>query len=202
MPIHETLVAAIEALNEWYAMFKIHPQSGAAAGRRGHQEEWDLVVQCGHTRLQCWPRARCVEPSHSTSSLPSSRTRHRRLYHERSGQPTFWTEYSATYCTRIQKGRRQQLRQLSIVQCGKSLTSTLVWSSTKETFACFAKTSQKPRGYAIWGHIPVLQDLRGSCKTGLCNFKGLAKQGWEVGGWGRDPKKCTGRDWGMGSSTI
>jgi len=24
----------------------------------------------------------------------------------------------------------------------------------------------------------------------------------EVGGWGRDPKKCTGKDWGMGSSTI
>jgi len=24
----------------------------------------------------------------------------------------------------------------------------------------------------------------------------------EVGGWGRDPKKCTGRDWGMRSSTI
>jgi len=24
----------------------------------------------------------------------------------------------------------------------------------------------------------------------------------EVGGWGRDPKKCTGRDWGMGSRTI
>ena len=24
----------------------------------------------------------------------------------------------------------------------------------------------------------------------------------EVGGWGRDPNKCTGRDWGMGSSTI
>jgi len=24
----------------------------------------------------------------------------------------------------------------------------------------------------------------------------------EVGGWGRDPKKCMGRDWGMGSSTI
>ena len=24
----------------------------------------------------------------------------------------------------------------------------------------------------------------------------------EVGGWGRDPKQCTGRDWGMGSSTI
>jgi len=24
----------------------------------------------------------------------------------------------------------------------------------------------------------------------------------EVGGWGRDPKKCTGRVWRMGSSTI
>jgi len=24
----------------------------------------------------------------------------------------------------------------------------------------------------------------------------------EVGGWGRYPKKCTERDWGMGSSTI
>jgi len=21
----------------------------------------------------------------------------------------------------------------------------------------------------------------------------------EIGGWGRDPNKCTGRDWGMGS---
>ena len=27
-------------------------------------------------------------------------------------------------------------------------------------------------------------------------------QGGEVGGWGRDPKKYMGRDWGMGSSTI
>ena len=25
---------------------------------------------------------------------------------------------------------------------------------------------------------------------------------WEVGGWGQDPKNGTGRDWGMGSSTI
>ena len=24
----------------------------------------------------------------------------------------------------------------------------------------------------------------------------------EVGGWGRDPKICMGRHWGMGSSTI
>jgi len=30
---------------------------------------------------------------------------------------------------------------------------------------------------------------------------GTDKNG-EVGGWGRDQKICTGRDWGMGSSTI
>ena len=41
--------------------------------------------------------------------------------------------------------------------------------------------------------------------TSICEYdaeilsKGLRG---EVGGWGRDPKKCTGRDWGMGSSTI
>ena len=27
-------------------------------------------------------------------------------------------------------------------------------------------------------------------------------KGQEVGGWGGDPKKCTGSIWGMGSSTI
>ena len=31
---------------------------------------------------------------------------------------------------------------------------------------------------------------------------GKPDAGREVGGWGQDPKKCTGRDWGMGSSTI
>ena len=29
----------------------------------------------------------------------------------------------------------------------------------------------------------------------------IPRQG-EVEGWGRDPKICTGRHWGMGSSTI
>jgi len=40
----------------------------------------------------------------------------------------------------------------------------------------------------------VLKDCFGFCFS--CTGFG------EVGGWGRDPKKCTGRDWGMGSSTI
>ena len=35
----------------------------------------------------------------------------------------------------------------------------------------------------------------------LCLFCHIPLKG-EVGGWGRDPKKCTGRDWGMGSSTT
>ena len=35
-----------------------------------------------------------------------------------------------------------------------------------------------------------------------CSSCPVGYQSWEVGGWGRDPKKCTGRDWGMGSSTI
>ena len=34
----------------------------------------------------------------------------------------------------------------------------------------------------------------------VCKQRG--KGDGEVGGWGRDPKKCTGRDWGMGSSSI
>ena len=32
-----------------------------------------------------------------------------------------------------------------------------------------------------------------------CSCEGTYR---EVGGWGRDPKKSTGRNWGMGSSTI
>ena len=32
--------------------------------------------------------------------------------------------------------------------------------------------------------------------------RGNGRAWGEVGGWGRDPKKCMGRDWGMGSSTI
>ena len=34
------------------------------------------------------------------------------------------------------------------------------------------------------------------------NIPGIYVSSREVGGWGREPKKCTGRDWEMGSSTI
>jgi len=40
-----------------------------------------------------------------------------------------------------------------------------------------------------------------SCQTHECVMSHTYMRR-EVGGWGRDPKKCTGRDWGMGSSTI
>ena len=41
------------------------------------------------------------------------------------------------------------------------------------------------------------------CVTQLFhNIMRFCERVGDVGGWGRDPKKCTGRDWGMGSSTI
>jgi len=43
---------------------------------------------------------------------------------------------------------------------------------------------------------------RDSFRCGVMARQALLRQLREVGGWGRDPKKCTGRDWGMGSSTI
>ena len=36
----------------------------------------------------------------------------------------------------------------------------------------------------------------------VCVLTHLYVEYGEVGGWGRDPKKCTGRGWGMGSKTI
>ena len=38
-------------------------------------------------------------------------------------------------------------------------------------------------------------------KRPICIVQPIASGG-EVGGWGRDPKKCTGSIWGMGSSNI
>ena len=38
--------------------------------------------------------------------------------------------------------------------------------------------------------------------THVSNIVLYCSEWWEVGGWGRDPKKCTGSIWGMGSSTI
>ena len=42
------------------------------------------------------------------------------------------------------------------------------------------------------------------CPDSICACDMTHSYGWlgEVGGWGRDSKKCTGRDWSMGSSTI
>jgi len=36
----------------------------------------------------------------------------------------------------------------------------------------------------------------------MCALQALLRDSREVGGWVRDPKKYTRRDWGMGSSTI
>jgi len=47
----------------------------------------------------------------------------------------------------------------------------------------------------IYSHMCVARSHTEVSFTYTCVYR-------EVGGWGRDPKKCTGRDWGMGSSTI
>jgi len=53
---------------------------------------------------------------------------------------------------------------------------------------------------ASYGSSPPCINIR-ACFISLFSTS-LCRSRWEVGGWGRDPKKCTGRDWGMGSSTI
>ena len=59
----------------------------------------------------------------------------------------------------------------------------------------------------IHGHVTHMSHVTHSHVTrmNLAAYMGRwrgVKWTLEVGGWGRDPKKCTGRDWGMGSSTI
>ena len=56
-------------------------------------------------------------------------------------------------------------------------------------------------------HCSTLQYATTHCNTlqhtaTHCNALLVDTPYREVGGWGRDPKKCTGRGWGMGSSTI
>jgi len=68
-------------------------------------------------------------------------------------------------------------------------------------------------GYFNWGNtfaslfpsrLSLRKDPRTFCTQSShlspAEYHGLREP--EVGGWGRDPKKCTGRGWGMGSSTI
>jgi len=48
------------------------------------------------------------------------------------------------------------------------------------------------------GHVLSSHGLQFKTRVRACG----RVSGGEVGGWGRDPKKCTGSIWGMGSSTI
>jgi len=53
---------------------------------------------------------------------------------------------------------------------------------------------------ALLRNMAVLRYVYSIFSSIFLSWHGYAHR--EVGGWGRDPKKCTGRDWGMGSSTI
>jgi len=85
-------------------------------------------------------------------------------------------------------GRTRALARLSHMQ-HFSLTQDERVTNGMNTCTCAAVTN------AI--HQSHEQDWR--VTNGM---DGSRMQEGEVGGWGRDPQKCTGRDWGMGSSTI
>jgi len=69
-----------------------------------------------------------------------------------------------------------------------------------EELVMYADVTGKPRldMMEVQQHRDKLNAVAGKKKD---DAHGICSCG-EVGGWGRDPKKCTGRDWGMGSSTI
>jgi len=91
-----------------------------------------------------------------------------------------------------------QRNQVSFVKESKSLLSKNLRLFCQKILVSFVKEtrsllSKKLRLFCrIYMHVSSIMHL---------SSKQL-NTSREVGGWGRDPKKCTGRDWGMGSSTI
>ena len=77
-------------------------------------------------------------------------------------------------------------------------------SETFMTFICDAAETQKTDcGWDSLSLNPcVLSRNLCDSKDQICTWIQGWNIWWEMGGWGRDPKKCTGRGWGMGSSTI
>jgi len=62
--------------------------------------------------------------------------------------------------------------------------------------------SQNAQNASKMYNISHICDILLSDMAGEMTVEPVSSTRGEVGGWGRDPKKCTGRDWGMGSSTI
>jgi len=77
---------------------------------------------------------------------------------------------------------------------------TCVYLSTPPSNRIFIRTPITPTTLIIWSVCHDICVSIYSCVTRVHPSTTLSNR--EVGGWGRDPKKCTGRDWGMGSSTI
>jgi len=94
--------------------------------------------------------------------------------HMRRDSVTRWL-HSFTSMTR--------LVHLCEYHCQKNNCQKIVPTYWRDSFGC-----------ATW-HVTLSRDNMVVEKNKCYNSR-------EVGGWGRDPKKCTGRDWGMGSSTI
>jgi len=113
-----------------------------------------------------------------------------------------------SYRVLLQKSSRMQTPFLSAIRTGHSVLdcscanviSFYMCKRAKEP--CKRWTSAKQHCKSSFWHTAKNDDVCTSPKemTFACNVVDYAHR--EVGGWGRDPKKCTGRDWGMGSSTI
>ena len=82
----------------------------------------------------------------------------------------------------------------------RTLSLSLWWR--RQSWACLIcvwRSVSISVSLPLFSHPSSLMHTRTHCWTTIIYFCGACR---EVGGWGRDPKKCTGRDWGMGSSNI
>ena len=123
---------------------------------------------------------------------PMSEPRRRRVQYCWSVLHNTWTAPGTWWFSSPTPPRETRPRILYVVCCRK-LVCRYPALMCKDT--CTPDPQKKNLKSQLWRDVTVEY-----CT--LCYLlRKIGLQG-EVGGWGRDPKKCTGRDWGMGSSTI
>ena len=106
----------------------------------------------------------------------------------------------STHCLSTQCLSSHQLSLLIEVRRSHETRDACISHQTRgacSTFHISFLTSSHMRPVSVIFARHTLEQTGVSCSA--CARHTLQR---EVGGWGRDPKKCTGRDRGMGSSTI
>ena len=110
-------------------------------------------------------------------------------------------------CTPYTSMRKLQLRKCPRCQSYRFRCRRTHFSHDKNTFFCttYSYTAINSSAYSSCifsctiAHVFAKFPRQRKMPLFSCVRSHIVR---EVGGWGRDPKKCTGRDWGMGSSTI